>query len=80
MTLRATADNFGEPRFAATARRQMTVIAADSSEQLFDHEANTPVFARSLSGNRLPQANPHQTRQGRDPDRLRGVHERQITP
>ena len=54
MTLRAATDNFAEPRFATAAQMQMTVIAVDSSEQLFDHEANTPTPARNLSGNRPP--------------------------
>jgi hypothetical protein len=50
MTLRAATDNFAEPRAAVVAQIQVTVIAADSSEQLFDHEANTPTGARNLSG------------------------------
>jgi hypothetical protein len=56
MTLRVTTDNFGEPRLAAFARMQMTIICAHSSEQLFDHEANTPDSARIQSGIR-PERN-----------------------
>jgi hypothetical protein len=58
MTLRATTDISAGPRFAAPPQTQLTVIATDSSEQLFDHEANTPTPARILSGSARSATDP----------------------